>query len=165
MPKIQLRVAAVFAIFGITFSCASPSRPKRFEEMIGWKFETIKPAYAFLLSYSEIIYVGRFDLVHGAKLLPKEVSRDYVGRSSRGLTIVDVLPSGTVMKVTGVYEAVSTIGDIVSFRCVLENGELAGRLVDLQFAQQNIDGENGGKPEIDPAFAKRVGSVVEQEKH
>lgn len=156
MRKTIAHILAVSSLLGAVVSCMTAPHPERFANMVGWRFETIQPGYVFALADTNTFFIGRGELAHGAKILPTEVDRRFIGRSRNGLTITNIAPSGTILRVTSVNESISTIGDIVSLQCVIENGELAGKSLDVRFAQSQISGRDGGRPEVDPLFLKRI---------
>lgn len=137
-------------------TCAASNNHNRFTDMVGWQFQTIEVGYIFALDDNEDLFVGRHDLTQGARALPDSVDKRFIGKKTRGLTIVDIVPAGTVLRVIDVNEDISELGDIVTFRCCIENGKLAGRYVNTRYAQKNINGRDGGRPEFDPVFVTRI---------
>jgi len=148
--------SSIFAVFACVTGCLGTQDTGRFSYLVGSRFRSVEAGYFFNLAYNKVPFVGRYDLAYGARVLPHAVDARYVGAASEGLAIVGIVPAGTNFTVTGISEDVSTIGDIVSFRCRIDSPGYEGKVLDMRFAQRNIDGSRGLPPEIDHANAVQV---------
>lgn len=151
-------VLLALILVGCSFGTHDVTREQHYSSLVGHRYRTKVDMYLFETTYARQPYLGLDDpkLAWGAKALPEEVSRDAIGKTFRGVTIIDVVPAGAELVTHAVIRDTSTQGIEVALICSLSYLGQTVSTVSLIFIQSNIIGSHGRLPEVDPSIVERI---------
>lgn len=159
---LRLNLSLLLLIIGFHSGCSTGTRNVTQESpylpLTGQRYRTRVDLYLFLNPHGTHPYLGINDpkAHRGAKVLPVTVTRQHVGRTFSGVTIIDIVPAGAELVSQSVLRDSSSQGVIVFLICSLSYGEKRVEKVDTYFIQSNVNGRDDRLPEIDPSLAERL---------